>query len=48
VRIIAEELNMNRETVPQINTEGNEESSYKGGARNLDRWPETKLALHFI
>jgi len=50
VRVIAEELNMNRETVRQIVKEdlGMRKISAKRGASNLDTLPERMLASHFI
>jgi len=50
VRVIAEELNMNRETVRQIVKKdlGVRKYSLKNGASNLDTWPVTTSASHFI
>jgi hypothetical protein len=49
VRVIAEELNMNRETVRHIVKEDLGKKNFrKNGASNLDAWPKITSASHFI
>jgi hypothetical protein len=49
VRVIVEELNMNRETVRQIAKEDlGKKNFHKNGASNLDTCPETMSASHFV
>jgi hypothetical protein len=50
VRLIAQELNMNSETVRQIIMKdlGMRKIFRKDGVSNLGRWPEITLASHFI